>query len=170
MDFIHIDVTGARNAGLRFEEFPSELHDELMQEIDALTIELYALVQAATPTRTGKLHSQERTKLFDDGNKIKGSVFIAGKGSGSNSDFAKAGALEYGSTGEDFRVAAHPMQLDHFLNEKFDAPITVMVKAHDRASSIAEHAFLRGPLAAMTPEVLARLNAVVDKAVAKVNA
>lgn len=170
MDAVHIDITGVRHVALRFEEFPDTLRDDLRKEIDALMLELYARIEAATPTLTGRLHSQERPKLFDDENSIKGSVFIAGKGSGSKSDFAKAGALEYGSTGRKFKVAAHPMQLDHFMNEKFDAPITVMVKAHERAGTIAEHAFMRGPLNAMAAESLARLNAVVEKAVEKANA
>jgi hypothetical protein len=42
MDSIKIGLTGDRQAGLRFEEFPDHLYEGLRQEIDALTNELFA--------------------------------------------------------------------------------------------------------------------------------
>ena len=168
-DMIHFDVKGIREVGLRFEQFPAELHDQIKAEIDALSKQLFAMVNAATPSKTGRLRSQEWLKLFDDGDSIKGAVYIAGQGSGKNSDFAKAGALEYGAH-MPFEVAAHAMKLDHAWANQLANPLTVQVKSHPRKPNVPEFAFERGPLAAMQPEIIERLNAVVAKAAAQANA
>lgn len=167
MDNIRINITGDRQAGLKFEEFPDDLYEDLRREIDSLTHELFGLVQAATPSRTGELRSQERVRIFTDKNRITGYIDVAGK-SGSQ-DFAKAGALEYGAHRKT-KVSAHSMKLDHVWGEMLNAPINVMVAAYERTPNIAEHAFERGPLAIMQPEILGRLNAAVEQAVAKANA
>lgn len=167
MDAIRIDVAGVQQVGLRFDSFPDVLYEDLRQEIDALSLELFARVGAATPTRTGALLSQERLRLFTDKTRITGYIDIAG-GEGSY-DFAKAGALEYGAH-RATKVASHAMRLDHYWADKLSAPITVMVDAYTRTPNIVEHAFERGPLEAMQPEILARLNAVVASAVAGTNA
>jgi hypothetical protein len=167
MDSIRINVTGDRQVGLRFDAFPVVLYEDLRAEIDSLGEELFALVIAATPSRTGRLRSQERIRLFNDPNRITAYVDIAGdKGS---QDFAKAAALEYGAHGA-AKVAAHAMKLDHYWSTKLAEPTTVLVEAYTRTANIAEHAFERGPLAALQPQVIARLNAVVAQAVAQANA
>lgn len=167
MDTIRIDISGDRQVGVRFDEFPDELYDSLRQEIDSLSGQLYSLVQANTPVNEGTLRSQERLRLFTDKTRITGYVDIDG-GKGSN-DYAKAGALEYGAH-RATKVSAHAMGLDHYWAHKLLEPETVMVEAYQRTPNIAERAFERNSLAAMEPEVLARLNAVVAKAVADVNA
>lgn len=167
MDSIRIDVTGDRQVGLRFEEFPDVLYEDLREAIDGLSTELFARVSAAMPSLTGDLHSKARRRLFTDKNRITGYVDIAGtKGS---QDFAKAVSLEYGAH-KQAKVAAHSMRLDHFWSEKLNKPINVMVAALTRTANIAEHRFERGSLESMRPEVLARLNRVVEGAVAKANA
>jgi hypothetical protein len=167
MDSIRIDITGDRQIGLRFDEFPDALYEDLKSEIDALSAELFSRIQAATPNRTGQLLSSERLRLFADANRITGYVDIAGaKGS---QDFAKASALEYGAH-RATKVSAHDMRLDHHWEKKLAAPETVLVEAYSRTPNIQEYAFERGPLAQMQPEVAARLNAVVAKAVADANA
>ena len=90
MDSIRISITGDHEVGLRFDEFPDDLYDALRQEIEALSAELLAAVEAATPSRTGKLRSAERLRIFTDPDSIKGYVDVS-------ADFAKAGALEYGA-------------------------------------------------------------------------
>jgi hypothetical protein len=164
MDAIHIDVTGDRQVGVRFEEFPDALYEDLRAEIDALAIELYARVVAATPDRTGLLRGEERVRVFTDPTSIKGMVDVAGAGQ----DFAKAGALEYGAH-RPTKVSAHAMRLDHHWSKMLAAPETVMVEAYSRTPDIAEFAFERGPLEAMRPEIVARLEAVVEKAAAAAN-
>jgi hypothetical protein len=167
MDSIRIDVKGDRQVGLRFEEFPDALYDQLRAEIDSLSAELYARVVAAAPRATGQLESQIRLRLFADKTRITGYVDIAGaKGS---QDFAKAAALEYGAH-RPTKVSAHSMKLDHFWANKLAAPIEVLVAAFTRTPDIADHAFERGPLAEMQPEVQARLNAAVERAVVVANA
>jgi hypothetical protein len=165
-DSIRIDVTGDRQVGLRFEEFPDELYDDLRREIDGLTNELLSLVRGATPDLTGKLRGEERARVFADEKKIKGLVDVAAP---DQSEARKAGALEYGSTGKAVKMPIHTAQLDHIWDRKLAEPMTVIVKAFDRTPNIMEHAFERGPLEAMQPEILARLNAAVSKAVAKAN-
>jgi len=167
MDSIHIDLAGVRQVGLRFDEFPNALYADLKREIDSLSVELYARVQAATPSLTGQLRSQERLRLFTDPNRITGYIDVEG-GKGSQ-DFAKAAALEYGAH-KPTKVKAHSMGLDHYWSKMLAAPETVLVEAYNRTPDIAEAAFERGPLAAMQPEIVGRLNAVVEKAVAEANA
>ncbi|HEY2178102.1 MAG TPA: hypothetical protein VGH15_05920 [Caulobacteraceae bacterium] len=167
MDHIHAEITGARNVEILFERFPDDLHGALYSEIHALAEELLARVEAATPSRTGRLRSQERARMFDDKNRIAGVVDIAGE-KGSR-DFGKASALEYGAH-RPTKVKAHKMRLDHAWGAALNAPMTVLVDAYTRTPDIAEHAFERGPLAAMQGEIFTRLGAVVDKAAAKAGA
>lgn len=167
MDAIRIEVTGARQAGIRFDAFPDGLHADLLTEIRALGGELLVRVEADTPMATGLLRSEERLRVFDDPNRVTAYVDIqADKGSG---EFARAGALEYGAH-RATKVDAHSMRLDHHWSLMLSAPETVMVAAFTRTPNIQEFAFERGPLAAMAPEVFARLNAVVETATVKANA
>jgi hypothetical protein len=171
MNTIHIDIAGARQVGLRFETFPDALYEDLRKEVDALSVELLARIEAATPSRSGALRSQERLRLFTDKTRITGYVDIA---AGSDSyAYAKAGTLEYGAgpggRRNPAKVASHEMRLDHHWSAKLDAPETVIVKAHSRPVNIAEVAFERGPLAAMQPEITSRLNAVVERASLQAN-
>lgn len=164
---IRFDVTGDRQVGLRFDAFPDGLYQDLLDEITKDTRQLFAAIQALTPRRTGKLAGEERMRVFQSKDRITGQIDIdAPKGS---EEFAKAGALEYGAHRARGLLKTHPMKLDHFWSNKLDAPITVMVEAHARPPNVAEVAFERGPLAAMGPEIAARLNAVVEKRVLETN-
>lgn len=163
---IHIEIAGDRQVGLRFEQFPDALYAELKSEIASLGEELLLRVEAATPSRTGRLRSEERVRVFADPTSIKAQVDIAGaKGS---QDFAKAGALEYGAH-RATKVSAHSMRLDHFWARRLSAPIDVLVSAYTRTPDIETFAFERGPLGEMQAEALARLEAVVEKAVGEAN-
>jgi hypothetical protein len=166
MDTIRANVTGTNEVGLRFDEFPDVLYEGLRAEIDSLSMELFGRIEAATPSRTGRLRSQERLRIFTEKDRITGRVDIAGE-SGSQ-DFGKAGALEYGAHRKT-SVSSHSMKLDHAWANLLSSPEDVMVAAYDRTPNIAEHAYERGPLAAMRPEIVARLNAVVEQAVDRTN-
>lgn len=166
-DQVRIDIAGDRQAGLRFEDFPDDLHDDLRGEIDALSRELLSRIEAAVPSKTGTLRSQVRLRMFDQEDRIRGYIDIDGrKGS---TDYAKAGALEYGSRGKPTKVSAHRMKLDHFWDHRLAAPTNVLVEAYERTPTIAEHSFMRGPLAAMRPEIVSRLTGVIERAVADAN-
>jgi len=168
MDSIHIDVTGVRQVGVRFDEFPDALYEELRTEVDALSIELLARVEAATPELTGALRASERLRLFTDPNRITGYVDIEGP-KVSGGIYSKAAALEYGAH-RSTKVKEHQMRLDHHWRQLLAEPETVLVTAYPRTPDIEEYAFERGPLAEMQPEIIARLNAVVEKSVAETNA
>jgi hypothetical protein len=165
MDSIKIGLTGDRQAGLRFEEFPDHLYEGLRQEIDALTNELFARVVAATPELTGDLRAHERVRIFTDENRITGYVDIGGT---TAAEIKKAAALEYGAH-KATSVKSHSMKLDHAWGNALSAPMDVIVAAYSRTPNIAEHAFERGPLAEMRGEINARLNAVVERATAEAN-
>lgn len=158
---VHVEVKSALRAGIRLDEFPDHLYEDLAREITALSSELLARVQAATPEHTGRLRSQERVRVFRDKDRITGYVDIAGK-KGSQ-DFAKAAALEYGAH-RATKVAAHRMRLDHYWEHKLGAPVSVLVGAYSRTPDIAEVSFERGALIGMQSEITDRLNAVVDRA------
>ena len=152
MDSIRIGLTGDRQVGLRFEEFPDALYDALRQEIDSLTTELFARVVAATPSKTGGLRSKERVWIFTDKTRITGYVDVHG----TVADIKKAAALEYG--------AHKPVHVS-----AYSRPDGAIVDAYTRPNNVMERAFERGPLGAMAGQVNARLNAVVEQAVAKAN-
>jgi hypothetical protein len=167
-DQISIDVSGARQVGIRFEQFPQNVYDRLVAAVQEKTDELLARVEAATPTLTGRLRSQERARVFHDNpNRIAGYIDIAGeKGSG---DFAKAAALEYGAH-RATKVKPHPMKLDHYWSDRLTAPTMVMVGAYTRTPNIAAHSFMRGPAEQMKVEILAALHGAVDTAEVEANA
>jgi len=164
---IHIDISGTRQVGLRFDQFPDDLRAELHATIDDLAQQLYAQVQARTPTLTGRLLGEEGVTVFADPDKISGKVYVAAP---NQQDARKAAALEYGSTGKAVSVTSHAMGLDHYWSSKLSAPETVIVSAYNRTPNIAEVAFERGPLDEMAPEIAARLNAVVVEATKAANA
>lgn len=165
MDSVRIGLTGDRQAGLRFEEFPDDLYEDLRQTITGLGDELLGLIEAATPSRTGELRSKERLRIFTDKNRITAYVDVAADG---RAELVKAAALEYGAH-KQTNVKSHSRKLDHVFDRALSAPMDVMVAAYDRTPNIAEHAFERGPLAAMRGQILERMNATVEKAVAGAN-
>lgn len=174
--YIRISSDSDLRAGLRFEEFPNQLAEALRDEISAITREAFIRYRSSVPVRTGKLLGQVREAVHYDAAdrhrgpaQIRGVVYIDGKGSGSKSDYAKAGALEYGSTGKKFKVAAHDMSLRHVFEEALAAPTTVLVKAFERHSTIKPHRFARGTINAMAPEVNRRLEAIVTRTVGAAN-
>jgi hypothetical protein len=165
MDSVRIGLTGERQAGIRFEEFPDALYEELRQEIESLTRELFDRVVAGTPSKTGDLRSHERIRIFADKNRITGYVDI---GDTTVNDLRKAAALEYGAHKET-GVKSHSRKLDHVFDRMLSSPMDVIVEAYTRTPNISEHAFERGPLGAMRGEIVERLNAVVEKTVAGAN-
>ena len=148
MDAIKIGLIGDRQAGLRFEEFPDVLYEDLRKAIDSLTNELFARVQAATPELTGDLRAHERVRIFTDENRITGYVDVHG----SVADIKKAAAVEYGAH-KTTNVKSHSMKLDHFWNTALTAPIDVIVIAYSRTPNVAEVAFDDARLLAIAPEI-----------------
>lgn len=167
MTSIHIELTGDRQAGLRFAEFPSALRDDLRAEIDSISDELFGRIQAQIPGKSGELRSRLTNRLFDKEDRVTAYIAINAQ---DQSEHRKAAALEYGSRGKKIEIKPHKMRLDHYWSEKLAAPRTVIVEAYSRLPRIAEHKFLRGPLEAMRPQINSRLKAVVEGAVKDANA
>lgn len=161
MSLVNIELKGERQAGLRFEQFPSELLADLRAEIDSLTNELSDRVDAAMPNRSGELRASRRHKVIEKENSVTGRVTVA---EGNPALHKKAAALEYGSKGKKRAVRQHTMRLGHYWDEKLAGPRTVIVKAFMRTPNVKAHRFLRGPMDAMRPTILARLNKVVERA------
>jgi len=164
---IRFDIKNARQVGLRFDQFPPEIYDDLRIAINDLAHQLFALVQSETPDLTGQLRGQEMVRVFTDPKKITGSVAVVTR---DKQSAIKAATLEYGSTGKSVKVKSKTMRLDHVFDHVLDEPMEVIVKAYNRTPNVEEFRFERGPLEVMQPIVAARLNAVVAAAVKAANA
>jgi hypothetical protein len=153
------NVVGEREAGLRFEEFPKKAYTNLDERITALTSELYARVVSAAPKRTGKLRDSITMKIEKSPDRITGRVSV-------DADFAKAGALEFGSH-RMIEVRAHSEALGRATSAALAGPNARMVEAYNRTTNIIAERFLRGPLGAMQGDINSQLRAAVDAAVAE---
>ena len=158
---IDVVITGDRRVVARFEQWPAELHDALLERLRALTADLEARVRALAPERTGKLKSEITSRLYDDPQRIKGVVTLDGDLPGS--EYAKAAALEYGAPGRGgrFKVRAHSRTITEAFGR--DIPSTrIDVGAYSRIANLDARAYLRGGLAGMEAEAAADLKAVID--------
>ena len=151
---IAITFVGDRAVALKFEEFPVEARQRLYDRVVALTQELQGRIVAAEPFRTGKLRSETELSSVNAEDHVSATVRIAG-------EFGKAGALEYGAHGT-AQVSAHQARLTHVFARATE--MIVEVEAHARHVNIAEHRFLRGPLAGMEGEILTQLEDALDQA------
>jgi hypothetical protein len=152
---IGVTVTGDRRASLKFEAFPQQAHKSLLERITGLTERLAARVRAAEPVRSGKLRAATQTRIIDRPEFIVGRVEVT-------ADFAKAAALEYGAHATT-RVKEHAARLDH-VYARLISPMTVIVAAHSRKPAIAEHRFLRGPLADISGEAILEMRQALAEA------
>ena len=143
---IGVVINNDRKVALKFDTFPTQLHDRLLATITSLTNKLFGLVVSAEPSKTGKLRSTTKKKIVDQkGKRISGVVFI-------DADFAKAGAEEYGAHRRT-KVKAHKQNLDHAWGRKMNSPQEVMVSAYTRQANIVARKFERGPLDSMRGEI-----------------
>lgn len=157
---IAAELTNERRAGLLFDRLPKNAHAGILERITSLTRQLEARILGVIPTGKGKLASQVRAFVDDRQTKISGKVkVIAGN---SKSDHGKAAALEYGAHGR-FTVAAHQRTISTVFGRAV-APTVAFVEAYSRTANIAEHRFLRGPLAEMRAQIAAELNLALAQA------
>lgn len=155
-----------RQVQLKLDEFPVGVQMRILGSITTLTSRLEARVKAEEPERSGKLRSETRSRVYHDANKISGRVFVGG----DFSERTKRGsvwagqvaALEYGAHAA-VGVRAHQARLDHIYSRAIP-PIVVDVDPFTRRANIAEHRFLRGPLAEMSEEALSELRQALDLA------
>ncbi len=161
MDFDAV-ITGDRAVVARFAEWPKELHDTLLARIRGLTRQLESRVRALAPSRTDTLKDEIISRVFDDPQRIKGMVTLEGGLSGS--EYAKAGALEYGAPGHKGRqkVSAYRRSITEAFGRDI-SPMSIEVKTHLRAAHIEERFYLRGGLAGMEAEAVTELTAAINE-------
>ena len=144
------------------EGFGERAHELLKARITSLTEALETRVLATEPFRTGRLRETTVEKVFsDDPDRVAGYVRIT-------ADFGKAGALEYGShraiTVNERSPAVRARQAHAGIRAAFSRPSAALAASYVRHTNIAEHRFLRGPLEAMRPEILAEMEQALEEA------
>lgn len=147
---------GEREISDRFESFPVFAQQKLTERIGALTEQLWEGVESAVPHRTGRLASEIASRLYSKPQRIAGYVSVYAPG--ASGEYPKAGALEYG-----WWAAPHPSGVMMRLagsNRRAKARIA-------GATRVAARRYLRGPLAAMRPEVVVALDEVMAEAIAE---
>jgi hypothetical protein len=154
-----IQIVTSRNIDLRFDEFPVQAHQALLEVITSSTERLAEMVRSRVPKKTGRLESEINSRVHSFDNRITGIVEVAGK---SENDFRKAAALEYGAHGT-MRVREHTERLSHLFGAPMEQ-IEVTVKAHARKLNIKAHDFLGGSAADMAGEVMQQMREAVAKA------
>jgi len=150
MSVFGVNIVGERQASVRFDQFPEQARAALLAKIRELTPKLETEVLALIPIDKGTLRGQVQTFVDDDKNRVSGKVKVVIPG--GSAEIGKVMALEYGAH-KSFTVKAHEMRLDHFWGLAV-TPTLVMVAAFARTPNIQAHDFLRGPLAAMSSEIL----------------
>lgn len=153
---------GDRELSLRFDAFPTQVHQRLVERITTLTESLQGRVEAAAPFKTGKLRSEIKPSLYgDQPTRVAGYVSIYAPG--AQSEYAKAATLEYGSDKARRRfqkggIAARINGSKRRIVAKMTQPVRIQA-----------FAYLRGPFDAMRPEIQAELEATLADVVAEDN-
>jgi hypothetical protein len=144
---------GDHEISLRFDQFPQELQGKLEERIRALTAELDARVEAATPVKTGLLRSEIKSNVYAAPTRVAGYVSVF---AGSlQSEYVKAATLEYGSN----KVRQ--------LRDRLNAGHRRLEGRLSKAAHIEAFRYLRDPFEQMRPEIDAALEAVVAEAAAE---
>ena len=154
---VKVTITGAREAGVKFERFPEEAHDKIAERIHGLTDRLYERILDAEPFKTGKLKSETVEREFDDnGHRIAGYVSIFAPS--DVAEYAKAATLEYG-TDKPRKVADRGGLLLRITGSSRRIHARLSKPVH-----IAAMRFLRGPLAEMADGVETEIEAALSDA------
>lgn len=152
-------ITGDRRVVARFDEWPKDFHDALLARIRDLTSELQSRVRALAPSRTDKLKDEIISRVFDDPQKIKGLVTLEDGLSGS--EYAKAGALEYGAH-RATRVRKHRRTITEAFGRTI-SPTSADIQAYSRIANIDAQIFLRGGLGDVEGDAVTQLQEVIDQ-------
>jgi hypothetical protein len=150
---ITIDSSSITKLALHFDEITPALQAKLKVAIGRITHQLLARVKAAEPVRTGRLRGATHAYVDVRPNFVRGRVRIS-RGRGDLG--AAFGALEYGGPGRrggSVAVGAHRRSGG-------------AVAAYERRRPhIRARRFLRGPAAAMRPQVKAELEAAIGQTI-----
>lgn len=143
---------------MKFDELPKQLHARLLERITSLTDKLRSRVVAEIPRRTGKLAGEVKSSVRDRPDRIVGEVEMT-------DEFAKAGALEYGGSGRQFKVKGYEADRSAAFGKRLNAPTAKLISAYNRSINFPGRRFLRGPLAAMNEEIVAGITEAVSETV-----
>lgn len=154
-----ISISTDRRVAVKFDEFPHQAHDNLLEAITGMTDRLRGMVEGYVPKRTGRLASEITSRVVDAPNHITGYVGVS---NGNANDFAKAAALEYGAHGT-AHLREHAAKLGHLWGALIE-PMQVIVAAHDRRLNIAEQDYLQGPLRMIENDALVQMRDALQAA------
>lgn len=135
-------VSGDRNVAARFDRMDDLTLRRMRGVVETLTERLFAAVQP--PRRTGRAASEKRMSIEQTADMVRGRVWFSSQGT----EAAKIGALEYGAHKSRRPVTEYKRMQSQVFGRAIQ-PIEVIVDRYRRVPNIAEHRFLRGPLAAM---------------------
>jgi hypothetical protein len=146
-----IEIQGAREVDLRFDEFPEAARANLFEAITRATSQLEDLVRQAVPKKTGKLAATIHSQVTQSSRRVTGSVNVT-------ADFGKAGAIEYGSHRQ---ITVK----EHKLTSALTAHTDRLVSQYQRTTNIDPHEYLRGPLHQIESDALASMHDAVQGAI-----
>jgi hypothetical protein len=151
-----IDSSSITKLVLHFDEITPALQRQLKVAISRVTHQLLARVRAAEPVRTGRLRSLTRAYVDERPNFVRGRVRILGQ-RGPNQPARAFGALEYGGPGQ---------RRTGKVRVRWSSRGNVGVTAYERRRPRRRaRRFLRGPAAAMRPQIRAELEAALGQAI-----
>jgi hypothetical protein len=154
---ITIDSSRIHALVLHFDEMPAALKRNLKAAITRATHQLLARVKATEPVRTGRLRAATHAYVDERENFIRGRVRILATGR-AQSLAAAFGALEYGGPGQ--RRAGKNVKVEGYRRRGGS------VRAYERKQPrIRARRFLRGPAAAMRPQIKAELEAAIGQTI-----
>lgn len=151
-DAVTVVTRGDKETSLRLEQFPKGLQARLVKRIGLLDAALSARIQAAAPYKTGLLRSEVTPRLYTEVDRVAGYVSVyAGQGA-KKSEYAKAGALEYGANKvRQARTMARAKITNHFA----------------RSFELRAYRYMRGPFDAMRGEIDAAFGEELAAAIAE---
>jgi hypothetical protein len=150
-----IDSSSITRLAVHFDEITPALQAKLKVAISRITHQLLAQVRAAEPVRTGRLRSLTRAYVDERENFVRGRVRILGQKL-PNQPARAFGALEYGGPG----------RRGGKVQVRWSSRGGVGVTAYERRRPRRQaRRFLRGPAAAMRPQIRAQLAFAIGQAI-----
>jgi hypothetical protein len=153
---ITIDSSRIHALVLHFDEMPAALKRNLKAAITRATYQLLARIKATEPVRTGRLRAATHAYVDERENFIRGRVRILATGR-AQSLAAAFGALEYGAPG---KRRSGPVRVGAYRRRGASVGTYERRRPHIRARR-----FLRGPAAAMRPQIKAELEAAIGQTI-----
>ncbi len=158
MSEFDVTVANEREVALRFDRFPVELHEFLRQRIHAIVDQLYRRILDTEPFKTGKLKSETVEREFSDNpERVAGYVSIYAPS--SSNEYAKAATLEYGT-----HKPRREFEKTNSVTARFGKSRRRVALRFTKPVHIEARRYLRDPLEAMRPAILAELEHAVQEA------